>query len=41
MNLIFTEFSVELANSARFISEITGFLHVVHIKKSYQGMSNA
>ena len=37
--LMLTHFSVELANSARFISEIAGFLHVVCIK-NYPAINN-
>ena len=37
---MFTLFSVELANSANFISAIAGFLRVLCIGKSYQALNN-
>ena len=37
---MFTLFSVELANSANFISEIAGFLRFLCVDKSYQALNN-
>ena len=37
---MFMSFSVELANSANFISEIAGFLCVLCVDKSYQALNN-
>ena len=37
---MFTLFSVELANSTNFISEIAGFLCVLCVDKSYQALNN-
>ena len=37
---MFTLFSVELANSANYINEIAGFLHVLCVDKNYQALNN-
>ena len=38
--LMFTLFSVELANSANFIGETAGFLHILCVDKNYQALNN-